>query len=584
MEDDVQEFNFSPQYLTPKYLNSTSAFDIPLVFKASPISPALNARHHTLTIPHGCSSRDLYDAGFRLFRAVPMRMPRKWSHTGDIPLTPSMAKYLCAVPRTSGVFETRFKEYDPSLSEFPDDDGPAPNSAAEAEACPHNQDLPDDSAPAPKASPASNAAKEASSDSEETARSQITHNDEPTSPADAEQEASEGTAATALNPPVDAIMLDDCQADPAARPDGGSLGESTPREILMTFKPMCQPSRGSLAATVDNRHAPSPTRPLFVAPRTVNQDAYTSPRHRRGPEHNLLRRAATWPDLNIASNYCAYGAILLAAADFRLLCGLFTLFWSVFSLLSLLRFSGVLGSLNAGGTSLVLDVRGIHPISGLPYCKLASAKKLDNCPWCITSILWFLFVLWSFCTAVNADDDVMAVCLKHATLRSHSCSEFLPIRNSNLATGQLNPNDSHLLCRDLTVVGHLEESATTTAEIPIANPYCPVNVTLHRGVIGPLHCPKSTCTCCQKQLTAGVLRQLHYQYPATEVAFVFDLRGYLGFVLNPDPQPHILLPEFAGLRISPGNLLLLTLTLTEIFTFFSVVIIPSLLIFPWLTS
>ena len=110
MEDDVQEFNFSPQCLTPKYLNSTSAFDIPLVFKASPTSPALNARHHTLTIPHGCSSRDLYDAGFRLFRAVPMRMPRKWSHTGDIPLTPSMAKYLCAVPRTSGVFETRFKE------------------------------------------------------------------------------------------------------------------------------------------------------------------------------------------------------------------------------------------------------------------------------------------------------------------------------------------------------------------------------------------------------------------------------------------------------------------------------------------
>ena len=186
-------------------------------------------------------------------------------------------------------------------------------------------------------------------------------------------------------------------------------------------------------------------------------------------------------------------------------------------------------------------MRGTHPILGLPYCKLAPAKNLDNCPWRITSILWVLFVLRSFCTAVNADDDVMAVCLKHATFRSHSCSEFLPIRNSNLATGQLTPNDSHLLCRDLTVVGHLEESATTTAEIPIANLYCPVNVIVHRDVMGPLHCPKSTCTCCQNQLTAGVLRQLHYQYPATEIAFVFDLRGYLGFVLNPDPQPHILL-------------------------------------------
>ena len=189
----------------------------------------------------------------------------------------------------------------------------------------------------------------------------------------------------------------------------------------------------------------------------------------------------------------------------------------------------------------------------------------------------------------------MAVCLKHATLRSHSCSEFLPVRNSNLATGQLTPNDSNLLCRDLAVVGHLEESATTIAEMPIANLYCPVNVIVHRNVMGPLRCPRSTCICCQKQLTAGVLRQLHYQYPATEIAFVFDLRGYLGFVLNPDPQPHILLrqvSEIAPYSVArvcraaylPREFATANLNLDRNFTFSFAVITPSLLIFPWLTS
>ena len=81
-----------------------------------------------------------------------------------------------------------------------------------------------------------------------------------------------------------------------------------------------------------------------------------------------------------------------------------------------------------------------------------------------------------------------------------------------------------------------------------------------------------------KQLIAGVLRQLHYQYPATEVAFVFDLKGYLGFVLNSTlirnlifscgrslRLPLTLLPEFAGLRISPGEFATANLDLDRIF-------------------
>ena len=45
------------------------------------------------------------------------------------------------------------------------------------------------------------------------------------------------------------------------------------------------------------------------------------------------------------------------------------------------------------------------------------------------------------------------------------------------------------------------------------------------------------------QLTAGALHQLNVPYPATEIAFVFDLRGYLGYVLNPDPMPNVLMQQ-----------------------------------------
>ena len=140
MDDGYQEFTFSPMFLTPKYLESTSSFDIPLLFKAKPVSPSSNTRQHALSIPTGCSSRDLYDAGFRLFRAIPMCRPRKLSHTGDFAFTPSTAKYLCAVPRTSGFFNTQFKEFDPNSD--PEDEEQQSDSAETAKSnLTHNDDL-----------------------------------------------------------------------------------------------------------------------------------------------------------------------------------------------------------------------------------------------------------------------------------------------------------------------------------------------------------------------------------------------------------------------------------------------------------
>ena len=131
-----------------------------------------------------------------------MCRPRKLSHTGDFAITPSSAKYLCAVPRTSGFFNTQFKEFDPT-----------PN--------------PDD--------------EEQQSDYAETAKSNLTHNDEPTSPADGVPDSTEGNTADVPSKETEIIDLDDCQADPAARPDGGSLGERTPTELLLISRPFCKP-------------------------------------------------------------------------------------------------------------------------------------------------------------------------------------------------------------------------------------------------------------------------------------------------------------------------------------------------------
>ena len=332
-----------------------------------------------------------------------MRMPRKWSHTGEVPLTPRMSKYLIAVPRTSGFIVTHFHEYDPPTAQSPAhdpaatttplhkseesaaDQGPFEHAPPTPKPCP-TPNAPQPSSPTPKPCTTPNAAKEPSSDSEETARSDLTPNEEPTSPADAEQDSSEGLAAAAHAPSADVIMVDDCQADPAARPDGGSLEQSTPREILLMCKPICQQSGVSATATVHYPLAPPFSTSNPPDTHNADQDARHLLPRPCGRGCNLLRRAATWPTYQIGSNCCAFLAILFAAADFSLLYGLFLLLWLLLFSGSLLRIYHTLTSLNAGDFDLTCW-QSSHLLSNFSYC------KLTHCEWfraCFSRLLFLL--------------------------------------------------------------------------------------------------------------------------------------------------------------------------------------------------
>ena len=100
------------------------------------------------------------------------------------------------------------------------------------------------------------------SDSAETARSNPSpDNEAPTSPADRPANSTEGQPGQherTTQSTQHVILLDDVQADPAARPDGDSLSERSPEEILLDFRPFCNPANFNAA--------PSGVLMLLVAP------------------------------------------------------------------------------------------------------------------------------------------------------------------------------------------------------------------------------------------------------------------------------------------------------------------------------
>ena len=48
-------------------------------------------------------------------------------------------------------------------------------------------------------------------------------------------------------------------------------------------------------------------------------------------------------------------------------------------------------------------------------------------------------------------------------------------------------------------------------------------------------------------IEAGVIKQFYFNFSTRQVAFVFDLRGYLGCIIDPDPQPKVLFRQVADI-------------------------------------
>ena len=109
MEGDCNEFAFIALLRTARFPEFKSTMDIPLKFCTKPVSPGLNTKQHCLTIPTGATVREIYDAGHRLYRAVPMRSARKLTHRSDFKLLPHTAAFICAVPRIPAPLLRSFK-------------------------------------------------------------------------------------------------------------------------------------------------------------------------------------------------------------------------------------------------------------------------------------------------------------------------------------------------------------------------------------------------------------------------------------------------------------------------------------------
>ena len=427
MEEECNEFSFIALLRTARFPEFKSTMDIPLKFCAKPVSPSLNTKQHSLIIPTGATVREIYDAGYRLFRAVPMRAARKLTHRSDFKLLPTTAAFLCAVPRTSGTFATQFQEFDP-----------APLSTTSP----------------PPAEPEE---EDEDSDSAQTAKSAHTPPDEPTSPA-GPQHDDEGCPVFATKPIPEFIDLDENQVDPAARPDGGSLSDSTPNEIVLLFNPLCNIADAS--DCTHNTHPPTSNTQAF--------DQVQAPLDGGIAADTAITCGVPWPILWIISLGWGCGLLLRGAVDLTFATRSRAQTW----------YSALLPS--------------IPPVFCTPSLSFHYFGN-GSCPnWCrfyfgtFTSITCWLLMIHVFLQVL--DDGPVQHNLWYTRSYSYAYQRFT-------GSNKLHWND-------------------------------------------PLAAPQLATY--DSNIAAGVIREFNCNYPATEIAFIFDLRGFLGYILYPDPHHDVL--------------------------------------------
>ena len=437
MEGDCNEFSFIALLRTNRFAESRSTIDIPLKFATKPVSPSPNTKQHALTIPTGATVREIYDAGYRLFRAVPMRAARKLTHDSNFQLTSRTAGYMCAVPRTSGTFATQFQEYPPATPLSP---SPPP---ADAESEEEDDDT----------------------DSAKTAKSAHTPPDEPTSPAGPQLDDEEGYPVVATKPIPELIVLDENQVDPAARPDGGSISDNAPSEVVLPFNPLAKsdkPSSASQPSEGSYCYHPSSACTQALGQVHAPLDGGSA------GDTAIATSNAPWPVLGISNAFYYHTLSLLSGSHFTALSWSKAFCW--YHLVHLFRtFFDNLTAL----TKVIID-------ACCCLCLPPPCFKMMFFAWMCSGMVNLI---------INVFDDG-------------------PVQLDHYSA-----NCIGTLCYGQQRIRHLGKRDDPN----------------FFGNFG-----------FEFRIEAGVIREFNIDYPATEVAFVFDLRGYLGFILFPDPHHDVL--------------------------------------------
>ena len=133
-------------------------------------------------------------------------------------------------------------------------------------------------------------------------------------PADRDAASTEGQPVHTTQDTRGVILLDDAQVDPAARPDGGSLSECPPQEILLAFDPFCNPANTGVLLDESDQEVFGNTGWVCAEPPVPPcQDYAPDPDQPDGQSAHTTGRSAAQSIFSALQWYVAYGAILLCS-------------------------------------------------------------------------------------------------------------------------------------------------------------------------------------------------------------------------------------------------------------------------------